>query len=277
MEPLGLTSTYVGRRNSYDGAVLAKGYKPHFYGTEEYDAPEYRGNTPAGYIISSTEDMARWMRIQMGLEPIPESYRALIEKSHVGNSTVASSGDYYYAAGWSVHIRGEAVTHGGSNPNYSSELMIDEEKQIGLCALSNLDSNLTSYVSQNFFNALYHREPTSYQRDSYKSLDMVFFHGFLRFHRTRCILFRPADPGGNRDCQKAPEKGETEKGQGGRAFAGCSYPCLFGYCVYYLPNILFSRLPWEAVTVWGSESIPYGSMAGFFCGAPLFLLCSSDL
>ena len=44
----------------------------------------------------------------------------------------------------------------------------------------------------------------------------------------------------------------------------------FGYCVYYLPNILFSRLPWEAVTVWGSESIPYGSMAGFFAGLLFF-------
>lgn len=270
LEPLGLTSTYVGRRNSYDGAVLAKGYKPHFYGTEEYDAPEYRGNTPAGYIISSTEDMARWMRIQMGLEPIPESYRALIEKSHVGNSTVASSGDYYYAAGWSVHIRGEAVTHGGSNPNYSSELMIDEEKQIGLCALSNLDSNLTSYVSQNFFNALYHREPTSYQRDSYKSLDMVFSTVFFGSIGLGVFYFVLLILAVIEIARKHRKRVKLKKGRVAGLLLAVPILVFFGYCVYYLPNILFSRLPWEAVTVWGSESIPYGSMAGFFAGLLFF-------
>lgn len=51
----------------------------------------------------------------------------------------------------------------------------------------------------------------------------------------------------------------------------------FGYCVYYLPNILFSRLPWEAVTGLGIGEHSLRQHGGLFCGAPLFLLCSSDL
>ncbi len=270
LEPLGLTSTYAGRQDSYDDAVLAKGYKPHFFGTEEYDAPTYRGNTPAGYIISSAEDMARWMRIQMGLETVPEKYRALIEKSHVGDSTVASSGDYYYGAGWSVHIRGETFMHGGSNPNYSSILTLDQEKRIGLCVLSNLDSNLASYVSDNFFNALYHRDLTNYKRDSYKSLDMVFsvvFFGAVGLGAFYFVMLALAIG----DIAKKRRKRVTLR-KGKVAGLLLAFPILvfFGYCVYYLPNILFSRLPWEAVKVWGAVSIPYGSIAGFFAGILFF-------
>ena len=44
----------------------------------------------------------------------------------------------------------------------------------------------------------------------------------------------------------------------------------YGYCIYYFPNVLFSRLPWQAVNVWGSKSIMYAGIAAFFAGV-LFL------
>ena len=51
--------------------------------TTPFKAPDYAGNKPAGYIISNTKDMARWLGIQMGIvQDIPEIFHTVIEKSH---------------------------------------------------------------------------------------------------------------------------------------------------------------------------------------------------
>ena len=172
--PLGLNNTYLTRTDAEKTGLFSAGYKTQFFNVDAYSAPEYRGNTPAGYVISSANDMARWMQIQMGLVDVRENYKAIIAKSHIGNSTVASSGNAYYAAGWSVHIRGETIGHGGSNPNFSSNLVIDNEKNIGICVLTNLNSNAAGYITDNFFNLLYNRKITSYRRDTYQSIDIIF-------------------------------------------------------------------------------------------------------
>ncbi len=54
-------------------------------------------------------------------------------------------------SGWSVHIRGETIVHGGSNPNYSSIIEINNEKNIGICILSNQNSNAVNYAKENLF------------------------------------------------------------------------------------------------------------------------------
>ena len=271
IEPLGLHHTYVGRQEDYQGNTLARGYKPHFFSTKPYDAPEYRGNTPAGYVISSAEDMARWMRIQSGWEPIPLYLRAIIEKSHVGDSTVASSGDTHYAAGWSVHIRGESISHGGSNPNYASMLTIDNEKQIGICVLSNLDNNVADYAVESFFKILSGEKTAAYKADNYKTLDTVFScigigAAFALALYTVLFILAVVEI-----ARKKRQREKLKRGKVAGLLLAVPIMIFFCYCVYYLPNILFSRLPWEAVKVWGSASIPCGCLVGSAAGILFFL------
>ena len=102
LSPLGLTHTYARFGSMQENSELAVGYKREGLSAKRYDAPSYRGNTPAGYIVSTAEDMARWMQIQMGMIQVEEPYASLIEKSHMGNASVASTDGYLYGAGWSV-------------------------------------------------------------------------------------------------------------------------------------------------------------------------------
>lgn len=137
-QPLGLHQTYVYKDDAGATGQLAQGYRSSFFVTTSYNAPEYAGNKPAGYIISSTKDMARWMSIQMGIvQDIPEVFHKIIEKSHQGDMSVPAVNEMYYAAGWSVNAGQTIIEHAGVNPNFSTEVAIYPNERIAFCLLTN--------------------------------------------------------------------------------------------------------------------------------------------
>lgn len=138
---MGLDNTYLFHNKAVD-ENLAKGYKLGFLKPQLYNAPVYRGNKPAGYIISSAEDMAKWLKIQMGTDETSKLSKELVEASHQPNKTVAPcSYDSFYAAGWRIYEGKEKeIYHGGNNPNYSSFILIKPDNGIGIAVLSNINS-----------------------------------------------------------------------------------------------------------------------------------------
>lgn len=137
-QPLGLSQTYVYKEDAKDTGQLAQGYRSSFFRTTPYNAPDYAGNKPAGYIISCTKDMARWMGIQMGMvQDIPESFHAVIKKSHQGDRSVPPAGEMYYAAGWLVNAGQTIIEHSGGNPNFTTEVALLPDQQTAICLLTN--------------------------------------------------------------------------------------------------------------------------------------------
>lgn len=136
--PLGLHQTYVYKEDAQATGQLAQGYRSSFFITTPFNAPDYAGNKPAGYIISNTKDMARWMGIQMGIvQDIPEIFHMVIEKSHRGDMSVSAVNDMYYAAGWSVNAEQTFIEHTGGNPNFRTEVAILPNERTAICLLSN--------------------------------------------------------------------------------------------------------------------------------------------
>ena len=268
--PLDLNDTYLFRESAQATQRFSVGYKQEFLSISEYDAPVYRGNTPAGYIISSSNDMIKWMNIQMGLADIPENFKQLIIKSHQGDSTVPSSGSNYYAAGWNVNIKGEGFSHGGSNPNFSSNLVIDTEKEIGICILTNLNSNVPEFITNNFFNVIYNRDIVKYESDTYKNLDTIFTIVFFGACVLVCMYFVLLIKAIIDIIRKKRIREKFKGANVAGILLALPIMIFFGFCVYYLPNILLQRLPWEAVVVWGSKSIIMGCFLGFLAGIIFF-------
>lgn len=62
-------------------------------------------------------------------------------------------------------------------------LSIDYELGMGICVLTNLNSNAGDYITKNFWNALYERESSKFKPDVYQMADtvftLVFFAGVL--------------------------------------------------------------------------------------------------
>ncbi|MGI6731616.1 MAG: serine hydrolase domain-containing protein [Anaerovoracaceae bacterium] len=137
-QPSGLHQTYVYKEDAQATGQLAQGYRSSFFTTTPYNAPDYAGNKPAGYIISCTKDMARWMGIQMGIvEDIPEIFHTVMEKSHLGDISVPAVEEMYYAAGWSVSADQRIIEHSGGNPNFATQVTMIPSKGIAICLLSN--------------------------------------------------------------------------------------------------------------------------------------------
>jgi len=138
LQPLGLNNTYMFQNDARSTGQLAQGYRASFLVTAPYNAPTYGGNKPAGYIISSVTDMARWMGIHMGMaQDIPEIFKTVIEKTHQADTTVAPLNGMYYAGGWDVSYDKSIIEHTGGNPNFATAVTLYPQEQTGICLLSN--------------------------------------------------------------------------------------------------------------------------------------------
>jgi len=261
--PLGLEHTYFFHDDAKTKGDLAQGYKMEFFRPIPYNAPIYRGNTPAGYIISNVEDMMRWMRIQMGDISVSEQFERIIDRSHVGDTSVASYGEYYYSAGWRINIKGRDINHGGNNPNYSSMLIMDPENGVGICVLSNMNSNASSYIANAILNIIQEKEMGKYVEDSYKQLDTVFSITIITSSVLGLLYFILICKSTIEIYKKRRIKNRLNGVKVAGLFISVPFAVFLGYCIYYLPNVMLERLPWKAVNVWGSSSIMYGSIAAY--------------
>lgn len=99
----------------------------------------------------------------------------MINDSHKANRKVApDSNGASYAAGWEVYQSGGGeISHGGSNPNYSSYIGFRDEEQIGVVVLANLNSNYTYYIGSSLLNMMIDKEVKPLLYDEYKKTDQI--------------------------------------------------------------------------------------------------------
>lgn len=146
LEPLGMNHTVLFREQA--GKNLATGYKVGFLRPLEYNAPLYRGNTPAGYIITNAEDMATWLKIQLDTASMAPLYRKIVALSHTGN--------YDYSNGWMIYRinHGSKILHPGSNPNYSSYIEFRPQEKLGVALLCNTNSGFGQGIGEGILNII---------------------------------------------------------------------------------------------------------------------------
>lgn len=154
--PLQMNNTYLFPKEA-KAKGLAVGYKYCFNKPAAYDAPMYRGNTPAGYVITNATDLAQWLKIQMGTIEPGDLNKTLIEKSHIPNPDLPGSN---YGAGWMIFSTYKMVTHGGLNPNFSSLITFGAEK-LGVGVLVNMGTYTTTGIGNGIVMILRGMEPRS--------------------------------------------------------------------------------------------------------------------
>lgn len=108
------------------------------------DVPVYRSAIPAGWIMSSAEDMGRWLITNLndgkvdGNQVIPAE---LIETMLTTGLTFTEGGkEAGYGMGWftgSTQSDGIVLWHGGDTTNFLSEMILLPEKNLGIVMLVN--------------------------------------------------------------------------------------------------------------------------------------------
>ncbi|WP_431685491.1 serine hydrolase [Hahella sp. NBU794] len=140
--PLGMKDTFV----EGDPAATAPripGYKLSFTVARPYEAPRYLQNTPAGYILSTPEDMARWL--QFLLQPPPKQSDARLDvlqwALQQAKRPYGGDSDSGYAYGWDVEAGATTSwSHPGQNPNAGAYVAFDPQTGVGVALLGNSNS-----------------------------------------------------------------------------------------------------------------------------------------
>lgn len=172
LKPMGLNNTYLFKNEAIN-KQMANGYKIGFLKPQLYEAPIYRGNKPAGYIISGGEDMAKWLKIQMGTMKELKFHKDIIKKSQEASRAISAIGDeVFYAGGWFVYPK-EQISHGGNNPNYSSFIIFNPKDKVGVAVLSNISSNYMQNIGLGINRMLQGEAVKKDIKDLNKSADKV--------------------------------------------------------------------------------------------------------
>lgn len=165
LDPLKMSNTYLFRKEA-QAAGMAAGYKLCFKKQAVYDAPVYRGNTPAGYIITNANDLARWLKVQMGTGESSIISPELIEKSHIVDPDLENSN---YAAGWFILKNHGITSHSGGNPNFAAYTGFGAEK-VGVAVLINTSAAFATGTGQGILAILRGGEP----RPSFPGMNIRF-------------------------------------------------------------------------------------------------------
>ncbi|WP_010248507.1 serine hydrolase [Acetivibrio cellulolyticus] len=256
LQLFGLNNTYMSREEAMDKG-MSYGYKLGFTKVLRYDAPEYRGNTPAGYIISNAEDMGKWLGIQLGAASTTELQKSIIDKSHVHNSTVPKAEDgAFYAAGWAFYPDGYGeFIHDGGNPNFSSYISFSPGENLGIIVLANRNSVYTRAIGQGVMNILRSKDSAHSHFDNYLGLDktvtVIFFVSSGILILVICLLAIAV--------MQLIKKRRSYSGSIIKKLLilipSLTVIIIIGYNLYNAPNILFGGLPWGFINVWGPMSI----------------------
>lgn len=158
LRPLGLNQSLVGCQAlvAPSHPEMASGYKAGFMRPQPYLPPPFRGNYPAGYVISSARDMALWLRLQMGLVDSPLT--PLIRQTQAPNRQVQAGPDDYYALGWYVTGKG-AIHHDGVNPTFTAFVGFDPALKKGVVVLTNYNSALAGNIGWGALAVMMGRDP----------------------------------------------------------------------------------------------------------------------
>jgi len=256
IKPMGLKNTYLFKDEKVN-EKMAKGYKINFFRPQLYEAPTYRGNKPAGYIISNGEDMAKWLKIQMGNLKDSQFDNELIEESHNANRNVRPlSNGASYAKGWFVFQKeGGEISHGGNNPNYSSFIVFKPETGVGVAVLCNTNSSYIEKIGTGIIEILNGENYSKDIKDLNLTVDKIsVFMTATCILILLCIIFFVV-----KGLKEILKKERVLVNKGAKTILKLVFSLIFmiglSYCIYLMPYILYQGISWNFVFVWMPKSI----------------------
>jgi CubicO group peptidase (beta-lactamase class C family) len=144
LKPLEMNGSFFRTNNNRSGLIV-QGYKTGFLTSQAYDAPIYYGNTAAGYLVSSSADLMKWMKLWSN-----KSQDTLDVVKDVFQYNLSEPENYY--AGWKIYE--DYISHAGNNPNYSSQVIISRKQELGVFVLSNLSGSSATMIADGVYRIL---------------------------------------------------------------------------------------------------------------------------
>jgi cyclic peptide transporter len=244
-EPLRLDHTTIGIAK--DNALKAEGFKIGFFAARQFDAPVFKGNNAAGYVISDAHDIAKWMRFHMGLDSA--ALYPLAQRTHARDETVPLHRMNAYARGWEVSLNGtNEIFHGGLNPNFTSYIAFRPREQVGIAVLANSNSGYTELIGDTVLKMMLGEdlEKELVPRDTGdKAYSMLFFAVVLYVFSVLAFIGWIVVGLARGDRSLATFRFTDY----GRFFRSLLFSIPFLYGLYLVP-VAIAGFSWEMIFVW---------------------------
>ncbi|MDR2045188.1 MAG: cyclic peptide export ABC transporter [Clostridium sp.] len=270
---LGLES--LGFRGQVPPEAVAKGYKLFFWGTKEYGAPVYRGNTPAGYVLSDLRAMSDWVNIQLGHKDVPEAAASALQAAREANlKNPTGIEGAYYAAGWFVRegVDGTEQYHGGENPNYSSYILLNQEQDIGICVLANINTMRVQWIAENIMN--YSTGNGESAANDFQAVinSIAGMGSIVSFLSILCILVSVLWAVRKKRFGSAAAGSVSGSVYGkGDSISIALFLLILSLCLLCLPRLVYEGAGWKFAWVWFPFTFPIGVVCALALGGVFFL------
>ncbi len=154
------------------------------------DIPVYRSAVPAGWVMSSGEDMGKWLLVNLNKgilnnqQVIPAK---VIEQMETPTVNLIKDGDEAsYGMGWFIGQAGDGETviwHGGDTPNFLSEMIMLPDRHVGVVMLVNSQTSRDAHsVALGIASLLMGSElelPTSPWWASWTAIDRIALNAII--------------------------------------------------------------------------------------------------
>ncbi|HEY0604390.1 MAG TPA: serine hydrolase domain-containing protein [Herpetosiphonaceae bacterium] len=146
-EPLHMRQSFVSEPEAMQQG-MATGYRWWFGVPVPSHLPYLRGSLPAGFLISSAQDMAHYLVAQLNdgryLETSVLSAGGIAQLHHPAAMMTSQGGrGDAYGMGWVISSSGEpSIWHAGDTANFHADMIILPRKQVGVVVLMNVNGNL---------------------------------------------------------------------------------------------------------------------------------------
>ncbi|CQR56551.1 serine hydrolase domain-containing protein [Paenibacillus riograndensis] len=269
--PLGMTDSYFSSGQEKKPDQLTQGYRVFFGKSLAYNAPRYYGNIAAGYLVTNIKDLEHWINAQMGISDVPDNLKNAIQQSHEVDIRAAGyeAKNQYYSFGWSNDRVNRVISHSGSNPNYSSQVIIDLERQEAVFVLANLNSTAPSLIAKNKYEQMNGNPMHNFKYDdSYIIIDLV--SSFLVLLAAIGITLKVIKLAGGKNQSIIDENARRRKRI--RARITLLFRALLLVVVLIWPYLL--NYNYNMISVWMSYSVLLSmGLAAISCMLSIILAC----
>ncbi|MBQ6039278.1 MAG: beta-lactamase family protein [Oscillospiraceae bacterium] len=144
----------IGMTHSGYHIPTTQGYRWFFRKLLPYDEPEFALTSGDGGLRSTSKDMALWLEAQLGHLELPDKLTNAIAASHEipDAHKIDMGGGMVYYNGWMDSD--DCLFHTGTNANFSSLVLIDKKRDIGIFSVSNAWINTADYAGNSLYQTL---------------------------------------------------------------------------------------------------------------------------
>lgn len=144
----------IGMIHSGYHIPTTQGYRWLFLKLRPYDEPEFSLTSGDGGLRSTPKDMSLWIEAQLGHLELPEKLTNAITASQkapdvykidMGNGMVQYNGWIDYDG---------FLYHTGTNANFSSFILVDKERDIGIFSVSNVWTFIADYAGNSLYQVM---------------------------------------------------------------------------------------------------------------------------